>query len=94
MDWSLSKIIRIENGAVCISTNDLKALGRLCEIRDSNRTAELIELLRACHQARGSKYRADNSSRFLDSLSARKPHHFCVPTPTRSSKYTRDGLLS
>ena len=68
MDWSLSKIIRIENGAVCISTNDLKALLRLYEIRDSNRKAELIELVRACHQARWSKYRADNSSRLLEVL--------------------------
>jgi transcriptional regulator with XRE-family HTH domain len=33
MDWSLSKIIRIENGAVGISTNDLAALLSLYNIQ-------------------------------------------------------------
>jgi transcriptional regulator with XRE-family HTH domain len=50
LDWSLSKIIRIETGPARISTNDLKALLGLYQIRDSNRTAELIEPVRACHQ--------------------------------------------
>lgn len=36
MDWSLSKVIRIETGAVGTSTNDLKALLRFYKVRDPN----------------------------------------------------------
>ena len=42
MDWSLSKLIRIESGAVGVSTNDLTALLRLYEVRDPKRVRELI----------------------------------------------------
>jgi len=47
MDWSLSKVIRIENGSVGISTNDLKALLRLYQVTDAERTDELVALGRA-----------------------------------------------
>lgn len=50
MDWSLSKVIRIENGAVGISTNDLSALLRLYGVRDRNRISDLKELARATRQ--------------------------------------------
>jgi transcriptional regulator with XRE-family HTH domain len=66
MDWSLSKIIRIETGAVGISTNDLRALLQLYEIHDAERTAGLIELARASRQSSWwSKYRGDISPQFL-----------------------------
>ena len=44
MDWSLSKLIRIENGSVGISLNDLKAILAHYKITDEERTAELIAL--------------------------------------------------
>jgi transcriptional regulator with XRE-family HTH domain len=50
MDWSLSKIIRIENGSVGVSTNDLKAMLRHYEITDEKRTAELVALSRASRE--------------------------------------------
>lgn len=50
MDWSLSKVIRIETGAVGISTNDLTALLRLYNITDPRRTRELVNLARAARQ--------------------------------------------
>lgn len=66
MDWHPSKIIRIETGAVGISTNDLKALLGLYKIHDSERTDELIELARASRQSSwSSKYRGRISSQFL-----------------------------
>jgi hypothetical protein len=66
MDWSLSKIIRIETGAVGISTNDLKALLSLYKIHDSERTDELVELARASRQSSWwSKYRGDISPQYL-----------------------------
>ena len=46
MDWSLSKVIRIETGVVSISTNDLRELLRLYRIDDPAQVAELVELAR------------------------------------------------
>jgi transcriptional regulator with XRE-family HTH domain len=50
MDWSLSKLIRIEAGTVSVSTNDLKALLALYRISDSAQIEELVELARASRQ--------------------------------------------
>lgn len=52
MDWSPSKLIRIENGAVGISTNDLRVLLGHYGIRDKRRVDTLLEL------ARGSRERS------------------------------------
>jgi transcriptional regulator with XRE-family HTH domain len=50
MDWSLSKLIRIENGSVGISTNDLKAILQHYDITDDKRIAELLALSRASRE--------------------------------------------
>lgn len=42
MDWSMSKIIRIETGAVGVSTNDLTALLRLYKVKDPERVKDLV----------------------------------------------------
>jgi len=69
MDWSLSKVIRIESGAVGISTNDLKALLEFYGIHDEERADELIDLARASRQSSWwSKYRNDISPQFLQFL--------------------------
>ena len=66
MDWSLSKIIRIETGAVGISTNDLRALLSLYKIHGPDRVHELVELARASRQPSWlSKYRGDISPQYL-----------------------------
>jgi transcriptional regulator with XRE-family HTH domain len=66
MDWSLSKVIRIETGAVGISTNDLRALLNLYAVHDADRTDELIELARASRQTSWlSRYRADITPQYL-----------------------------
>jgi len=66
MDWSLSKVIRIESGAVSISTNDLRALLNLYEIGDRDRVDALVELARASRQASWwSRYRTDISAPYL-----------------------------
>ncbi len=66
MDWSLSKVIRIETGAVGVSTNDLRALLGLYQIHDADRTDELIELARASRQTSWwSTYRGDISPQYL-----------------------------
>jgi hypothetical protein len=66
MDWSLSKVIRIESGATGISTNDLRALLTLYAVHDPDRTNELIELARASRQTSWlSKYRTDITPQYL-----------------------------
>lgn len=50
MEWSLSKMIRIEGASTGISTNDLKALLRLYQITDTERTEELTALARAARE--------------------------------------------
>ncbi|MGH3842386.1 MAG: helix-turn-helix domain-containing protein [Pseudonocardiaceae bacterium] len=53
MEWSPSKLIRIERGDVSVSTNDLKALLSHYGIKDNRRVNELLELARS---ARGSSF--------------------------------------
>jgi transcriptional regulator with XRE-family HTH domain len=50
MDWSLSKLIRIESGSVGISLNDLKAILAHYKITDEERTAELVALSRQARE--------------------------------------------
>jgi transcriptional regulator with XRE-family HTH domain len=50
MDWSLSKLIRIENGTVGISMNDLKAILAHYKITDEDRVAELLALSRGARE--------------------------------------------
>src|SRR5690349_9051819 len=58
MDWSLSKIIRIETGSVSLSRNDLYGLLRLYQISDRHREDELLSLARAARRVSSwSKYR-------------------------------------
>lgn len=50
MDWSLSKVIRIEGGAVGISTNDLKALLAQYQVTDDDTVQRLIALARGARE--------------------------------------------
>jgi transcriptional regulator with XRE-family HTH domain len=47
MDWSPSKLIRIEGGQVNISTNDLKALLTFYGVKDQRRFDELLDLAKS-----------------------------------------------
>ena len=51
MDWSLSKMNRIEKAKTGISTNDLKVLLPLYGITDEERIEELLALARAARQS-------------------------------------------
>jgi transcriptional regulator with XRE-family HTH domain len=59
MDWSLSKLIRIETGSVGISTNDLTALLRLYNVKDAKRVRALVAQAKEARRPTWwSKYRA------------------------------------
>jgi transcriptional regulator with XRE-family HTH domain len=47
MDWSPSKLIRIESGDVRISTNDLRALLAHYDVKDKTRVDTLLELAKS-----------------------------------------------
>jgi len=71
MDWSLSKVIRIENGAVGISTNDLKALLELYGVTEPARVDDLVGLAQSARQrarAWWSGYRSVISAQHLTYL--------------------------
>jgi transcriptional regulator with XRE-family HTH domain len=53
MDWSPSKLIRIERGDVSVSTNDLKALLSHYGVKDKGKVNGLLELARS---ARGASF--------------------------------------
>lgn len=55
MDWSLSKILRIESGAVGISTTDLQALLTYYAIKDERQIDEFVRLARAARTRRGPR---------------------------------------
>jgi len=55
MDWSPSKVLRIETGAVGISVTDLRALLTYYNIDDKRQIEELVNLARAARTRRGSR---------------------------------------
>jgi transcriptional regulator with XRE-family HTH domain len=50
MEWSLSKLIRIEGGGVSISVSDLRSLLAMYQITDESYVDELVALARAARQ--------------------------------------------
>jgi transcriptional regulator with XRE-family HTH domain len=73
MDWSLSKIIRIESGIVNISTNDLRALLDLYAVATTTKD-ELIELARAARRPPWWAEYRDSMSPQLVSYIGLEPH--------------------
>lgn len=61
LDWSLSKVQRIESGDVTVSSTDLKAFLADVGVGDSRRVSELVDLAKTSRLRRGfweeSKYR-------------------------------------
>lgn len=65
MDWSMSKLIRIETGDVRVSTNDLRALLAYYEV-SPERVDQLVEVARAAREpVRWSRYRDVASPEYL-----------------------------
>lgn len=67
LDWSLSKLIRIEGGAVGISTTDLRALVGLYGLKQQHRITELVDLAKAA-RVRGwwSSYKNVGDENYLN----------------------------
>lgn len=57
LDWSPSKVIRIESGQVAISTTDLKALLTEYRVKDAAVVADLVDLARNSKKQPWSQYK-------------------------------------
>jgi transcriptional regulator with XRE-family HTH domain len=70
MEWSLSKLIRIENGSVGVSISDLKELLRHYGIDDDNEVNRLVAMARAGKErpAWWDDYRASTSQQYVTYL--------------------------
>jgi transcriptional regulator with XRE-family HTH domain len=101
MDWSQSKLIRIESGAVNISTNDLRALLNHYNI-DSARIEPLVDLARAARETtRWSIYKDVATPELLAFLGyessasiIRNSEPFYVPGLLQTEEYARTVLSS
>lgn len=97
MDWSLSKLIRVESGAVGISTNDLRALLQLYGVTDRRRTNEMIDLAKAARQRMWwNEYRQYMSPQFMtyvgfeaEAVVVRQFHLTTVPGLLQTEAYAR-----
>ena len=100
MDWSLSKLIRIENGTVGISTNDLKVLLSHYGIVDDRRVEELVALAKAARERSWwSVYRDIASPQLLKFIeyqaAARITRNFeplVVPGLLQTEEYAREVI--
>jgi transcriptional regulator with XRE-family HTH domain len=101
MDWSPSKLTRIELGKVSVSTTDLKALLDHYGVKDPAEIKRLTEMARASkpEQAWWTEYREFITPEFLDFLryevSASSIYHFepaVIPGLLQEEAYTRAVL--
>jgi transcriptional regulator with XRE-family HTH domain len=97
MDWSLSKVIRIEGGTVGISTNDLKALLAYYQIADDDTVLHLIGLARGARERSWwSGYSDVADRRFLQfieyegaAFALRSFHPLVLPGMLQTYEYAR-----
>jgi transcriptional regulator with XRE-family HTH domain len=100
MDWSLSKIIRIENGSVNISTNDLEVLLDHYGIVDDRRTEELLALAKTARERSWwSVYREVASPQLLQfveyqaaAMITRSFESLLIPGLLQTEEYAREVI--
>ncbi|WP_240638398.1 DUF5753 domain-containing protein [Micromonospora aurantiaca] len=97
MDWSLSKMTRIENGSVSISVNDLRALLDFYQVRDADRVRSLLDLARLARRRHwAAEYREFVSPSYMDFLGYEDDsrrisqyHPFLIPGLLQTESYAR-----
>ncbi|WP_186763371.1 helix-turn-helix domain-containing protein [Lentzea tibetensis] len=102
LEWSSSKVIRIENGPVGISITDLKALLFHYKVTDDQRVDDLLELARGSKQpAWWHRFKDVYSAKFLtflglesSAIRIRQFQQMLVPGLLQSPEYMRALLKS
>jgi transcriptional regulator with XRE-family HTH domain len=101
MDWSMSKLIRIETGDVRVSTNDLRAMLSFYVV-SPDRVEALVEVARAAREpARWSRYRDVASPEYLAFLGyessaaiVRNFEPILVPGLLQTEEYAREVITA
>jgi transcriptional regulator with XRE-family HTH domain len=100
LDWSPSKVIRIENGQVPVGVSDLRALSSLYGLTDEHHLADLEVLARGSKRMPYSEYRdviSPDSMKFFgyegSAAVLRQVEPLIVPGLLQTEEYTR-GVLS
>jgi len=101
MSWSLSKLIRIENGSTGISVNDLKAVLQHYKLTDEDRIAELVALSRSSGERPWwSTYREVASKRLMELIEyenaayvTRNYQSLVVPGMLQTTDYMRASTI-
>ncbi|WP_309223929.1 helix-turn-helix transcriptional regulator [Micromonospora sp. CP22] len=97
MDWSLSKVTRIENGSVSISVNDLRALLDFYQVRDAGQVRDLLGLARLARRRHwAAEYREYVSASYMDFLGYEDDswrisqyHPFLIPGLLQTKRYAQ-----
>lgn len=97
MEWSLSKLVRIEAGTVGISVNDLRALLGLYGVQERTQVDDLLDLARvAKKRAWWSQYREVLAPPYLefigceaDASTIRYFHPTVIPVLLQTEEYAR-----
>lgn len=102
MEWSVSKLIRIESGVVSISLSDLKLLLNLYGVTDSRKVSELLEVARRSRQHHwAGEYRDISSASYMDFLGyeddavrVTQYHPLVVPGLLQTEAYAREIITA
>ncbi|MFI1973074.1 helix-turn-helix domain-containing protein [Streptomyces cinnamoneus] len=96
MDWSPSKLIRIEAGQVGVTTNDLRALLETYGIVEPDQVDHFLELARASRKLPYGEYRGLISKTYMDLLSyeysasiVRTYESLVIPGMLQTEEYAR-----
>ncbi|MFI6284791.1 helix-turn-helix domain-containing protein [Streptomyces sp. NPDC051018] len=96
MEWSPSKLIRIEAGEVAVTVNDLKALLAEYGVTDRRKAESLLELARGSRKMPFSEYRDVFGKEFLSFLALESSasiirgfHFFVIPGLFQTEEYIR-----
>jgi transcriptional regulator with XRE-family HTH domain len=102
LDWSVSKLVRIETGIVGISKTDLTALLTLYAVTDTEHVDALVQLLRSSRQAAWwDEYKDKYPPRFITFLGyeasakvIRDFHSLAVPDLLQTREYAREVITA
>lgn len=98
MEWSISKLIRIENGSVGISASDLKTLLQLYRVDDADTVKEMLDLARHSRQRHwAAAYRDHFTQAYMDFVGyeddasqVTQYHPQVVPGLLQTEEYARE----
>jgi transcriptional regulator with XRE-family HTH domain len=100
LDWSPSKIIRIENGAVAVQPTDLRALLDQYGVKDRRQVEEMVQMARGSKKQPWTQFKdilSPETVQYLGYTTSasifREYETILVPGPLQTEEYTRALML-